>query len=896
MSKMSLTQLVAEMQGKSLTYGWDALVLYDQRKTNELLQQLYIERVNSENGYIEPMSMVAAHGGGAYKEYIHDLKLSAPRLSFENANPSLSAKARLTLDMIGGMIVSAKKQPGSPFYISRLLKVLPVGAPQLWMDQPVTKAVVNGLGEVLIDLNNADNFKANFVLAELSMKEVGQRFKDYFRDNIPSDLKVFPLGRLDGQLNGVLTPQNFQVRVMKSTPSALMGDEQYGEGAVLLFITLKGGSDSSRFPNEQAPYLIPADGAGAKYTGTLLLSSKVLAEKIFKPALESSIGKGLALSIVYQGHDIASSLKATAGGGNITDNRVAYKYWQGGASWGYENSASSTLAPFPYDFMSGSGLVVTFKGGKLAVAWRGSKSGQCSAQTNTISGPDVFDFSYTYDMEKTFSVALDAQSNHVELGSPLVVRDVFDASFSRNPMPVWNRDGQAITKTFIIGKARSLVQGMLSKIEIPSIDTFLLRNLLFPGHNALYLTKAFVPGDLALFGEIDPLRTSTQISPNSSTVEAGSGFQFRLTPTPANITWTARDIDGRVPMPDVISSSGYFTAPVANQLPDGLLAIVVTAQGTLNGAPVESSALVTVLASMVVANPMYDAGDPGEERTFTAESVNGATLEWINLTPQWGSKLDRVAGEPNHRLYTAGPGSADPEIPFYLDKIEIKQTVNGVMTSAFIHFLITKLAVTTPMWISEASDPASGTVQFELRGKNGVIDPSRVTWKLLDGPGAFDDRTGIYRQPASVAPSSFIVVSGKVPDDFQDLLAVAAIPLPLSKYVDLLEALNETVGPPPPIPDGFRLEHNNYYPIQFQWNASDKAVKYRLYQWWVPIADITGTEYTSSVQGYNRFHLRAIDAAGQLSERTPYVYFFPPGYLPNEGNGLAEQDNNRTDE
>jgi hypothetical protein len=437
---------------------------------------------------------------------------------------------------------------------------------------------------------------------------------------------------------------------------------------------------------------------------------------------------------------------------------------------------------------------------------------------------------------------------------------------------------------------------MLSKIEIPSIDTFLLRNLLFPGHNALYLTKAFVPGDLALFGEIDPLRTSTQISPNSSTVEAGSGFQFRLTPTPANITWTARDIDGRVPMPDVISSSGYFTAPVANQLPDGLLAIVVTAQGTLNGAPVESSALVTVLASMVVANPMYDAGDPGEERTFTAESVNGATLEWINLTPQWGSKLDRVAGEPNHRLYTAGPGSADPEIPFYLDKIEIKQTVNGVMTSAFIHFLITKLAVTTPMWISEASDPASGTVQFELRGKNGVIDPSRVTWKLLDGPGAFDDRTGIYRQPASVAPSSFIVVSGKVPDDFQDLLAVAAIPLPLSKYVDLLEALNETVGPPPPIPDGFRLEHNNYYPIQFQWNASDKAVKYRLYQWWVPIADITGTEYTSSVQGYNRFHLRAIDAAGQLSERTPYVYFFPPGYLPNEGNGLAEQDNNRADE
>jgi hypothetical protein len=127
--------------------------------------------------------------------------------------------------------------------------------------------------------------------------------------------------------------------------------------------------------------------------------------------------------------------------------------------------------------------------------------------------------------------------------------------------------------------------------------------------------------------------------------------------------------------------------------------------------------------------------------------------------------------------------------------------------------------------------------------------------------------------------------------------ALAAIPLPLSKYAALMDILQEDVlptAPPPqiPIPTGFRLTHQSYYPIRFEWNASNKAVKYRLYRWWVPIADVTGTEYTSNVQGYNRFHLRAVDASGRLSEPTPYVFFYPPGYLSSEADDLSAQEGN----
>ena len=195
MSQMTVAELVDAMKGKSLTYGWDAVTLYDQKKANKLLLQLYIERFDTESGYIEPLSMVASWGDGDQKEHIFNLKLSAPRLSFEASNPELNPRARLTLNMIAGTIVSTNKFLGGPHYIKKILQVLPVGGPNLWMDQPLTKGNVNGLGDVVIDIDKADTFMANFVIGTLAQADVGRRFKEYF-DTLPSDKKSFPWGLL----------------------------------------------------------------------------------------------------------------------------------------------------------------------------------------------------------------------------------------------------------------------------------------------------------------------------------------------------------------------------------------------------------------------------------------------------------------------------------------------------------------------------------------------------------------------------------------------------------------------------------------------------------------------------------------------------------------------------
>lgn len=789
MSQMSLAELVEAMKGKSLTYGWDAVTLYDQKKANELLLQLYIERFDTQSGYIEPLSMVASWGDGDQKEHIYNLKLSAPRLSFETSNPEMDPRARLTLNMVAGMIISTNKLPGGPHYIKKILQVLPVGGPNLWMDQPLTKGNVNGLGEVIVDIDKADKFMANFVIGNLAQEDVGRRFKEYF-DTLPLAQKKFSLGSIDGYEDDVLTPNNFEIKVVKSNYLSVLGDEDYGVGAVMLFITLQGGTDGTSFPSMSSTYLLPSDECGFAYTGAMLLSSRVLFDNIMRGPAVADIGHGIEF-LDYTpenggGSDIAWSLKARSGG---ISHQFIHNY---------------TVRSEDFDARFETDLDVNFGvdagGGALTIRGRGDRIEFVLDKRYTLpfsrviywSWPvgDEWDYGhivFTCKHTVSFHVVLDNNTGRVNF-----TRDENSSTFDLSVTGfdhlfdlVWEGINiVALIKEFY----RPKLEGILQSLTTPVLETFILRNLLFPGHNALHLREAFVPGDLAVFGQIDPLRTTTVLTPANSNIEAGSALQFLLTPSPNNVTWSVRDVDGISDAVGTISASGVYIAPLQAELPEGLVTVIVTAEGRLNGQAVKSSALVSVLNTMISVNPLYISCDTGGKTELSAETISGGILEWTHLTPEWGSTLTEVSGKPNSREYTAGRSDTD-EAPFFLDRFEVKKTQNGKTSTAYIHVLILGKMVGTPMWISDGSDPASGTVQFEIRGKNGPIEPNKVIWKMLGGEGVFDDKTGVYTEPAFIEPGSFIVVSGTVPGDF-DTHTYAAVPLPLAKYADLIAVID----------------------------------------------------------------------------------------------------------
>ncbi|WP_070411081.1 hypothetical protein [Pseudomonas lundensis] len=611
MSKLPLAELIKAMQGKSCSNGWDALVLYDQRKTNELLYQLYVERYNTGAGIIEPASMDMPWGDQGYVEHLYNLKFSAPKLSFEISKPEDSPRARLTLDMVGGMIVSTQTSAGGIRYVSRINSILPVGGPQLWMDQLITKGAVGEGGEVMIDLQYADNFNANFVVGSLAQREIGMMFKEYV-GSLSDEQKRFPLGNLIGDLNGVLTPVSFEIKTRASVPDALKHSLEYGDGAVMLFITLKDGVNGTTYPSESSTYLIPSDGEGLQYTGTMLLSSNVFMQKIIKPELERAIGRGLVLAPDTVGSDVANTLKATAGAG-VGIARDAQFLYTGQDSQGNPALMSAYMRlqdlayTFAQDDLSRLRVSAGSDGTHVRVTWSASGIHHYVIHNGNPDKGKAINFDYNYSVELRSEIQLDELSGEVSFSSAKVAASSATVNFLSDGGDYWNYNGKEENEKTIIRSVQGVLDSAIPDFKISSIDTFFIRNLLFPGQNAMQLTQAFLPGDLALFGHIDPLRTTVAMAPLNAIIEAGSQVQFSVTPDLVNPTWTVQDVDGEA---DGIGSigDGLYFAPTQTQLKKDTLTVMVTVQGVLQGVAVKSSTLVSVIHTAIQVGDIYGGG------------------------------------------------------------------------------------------------------------------------------------------------------------------------------------------------------------------------------------------------------------------------------------------------
>lgn len=785
MSKKPLSELLTSMQGKSSTAGWDAVVMYDQRKANELLYQLYVDRYTTGEGIIEPVSMEMVWGDGGYIEHLFDLRLSAPNLSFEMSSLGQPPRTRLTLDMIGGMIVSTNTLPGGIRYVSRIKQILPVGGPQLWMDQPLTKGAVSGAGEVLIDISQADNFKADFVVGSSSQDDIGRLFKEYFKALNPEQ-KRFSLGALNGVPSGVLTPQNFEIKTRASAPSALVDTPEYGDGAIMLFVTLAGGKDGVAFPNDTSDYLIPTDQNGNLYTGTVLLSSRVFMEKVIKPALETAIGNGLVL--VLEGFDggISSSLTATAGGG--TAGTIApFTYWGQDGIGGNPvlKIAYATIETLAYDFRGDSSHNLRVSSGTegldVRVTW-----GTAGTDEYVINGSKGVSYQYNFGVELVCDLLFDTATGIVGFGDANVLNESSEIAFLNDAGDYWNADGKASNKAAIEGCIRNILKSVIKKFDVPSVDTYLIRNLLFPGQNALQLTQAFLPGDLALFGRIDPVLTSVSIAPLRQTIKAGSHLQFSVSQVLSNPGWTVRDVDAKAEQVGTISSSGYYTAPTQTQLVSGALMVIVTVSGVWGGQPVKSSALISIMHSLIQVSDLYLSCDLNKTKELSATALDNAPLTFTLMTPEWGSTLAEVSGQTNHRLYTAGSGDS-PDVPYPVDVIEVR----SANATAYIHVLIQQERITAAVGIEGSSGPAQKSLTFNLLGDKGPLKPAR--WTLLAGEGSIDKDSGVYTEPDTVAPGSFAVIAGVFDTQVVSVYGSMAVPLPLSQYVDIMGAVNNAV-------------------------------------------------------------------------------------------------------
>ncbi|WP_274643770.1 hypothetical protein [Pseudomonas serbica] len=810
MSNYTVAELLGWMDGKSQTHGWDAVVSYDQRKTNELLHQLYVERFSSDKGYIPPITRTLDPTGNERSE-LYGLRLSVPKLSFDNASIDFTnSKADLTMDMVGGAIVTRVVLSGIPSRIDRIQELLPLGGPQLSMTLPLenTPGSVSGERLVTLDISKGENFKANFVVSGMDQITIGNQFKLMF-EKLDDDLKVFPLGRLGPESNEALTPESFEIRTLKAPVIAGRADVNPGAGAVMMFITLAGGKPGEvpPKPNPDNPngfrYLIPKDEVGEKFTGSMLLSSRVLFDKVIRPYAIESIGHGIDFSPYNGAADLAWAL--TANTGSIPVPGFEYDYNIFHTSICKANN-SETLR---IDFRLGTGdtpLTLRVESRRPVLLWR-TTTQQFGFRLRTWFPlhPEIEPqplvtngrIRLTTVYKVYYDVKLDEKDGVVSFERIAVPRLILKASEHGWLLDIFDKEKYEKFDAHLYNSYYPHLNKLLQHVPVPNIDTFLIRNLLFGNYKdpnftqALHLSRASVPGDLFLMGEIDPLRTSMGITADQSLVEIGKTLQFKVLGRGADVPtvlWSVSDPDGTEVNVGTISPQGLYQAPV--ELKVNQLSVLVKAEGSLDNKPVTALAMISVMKSTIAVNPIFQVTAPvtlGKPEDYylklTAETIDGSAPKWELLPSTSGSYLipdPQDKDNPCTRMYVQGPKNTDP---FIIDTIEVNASGGAPKQ---IKILFHSYTSTLYLEDDKTIEPSTGKIQLRVKMEEGD-DPDDFTLALLESGGAggaLDIQSGvsaIYKEPASLQ-NSFAIVTAQWGSGSRGYYGFIVLPLPLSTY------------------------------------------------------------------------------------------------------------------
>ncbi|MBA5809099.1 hypothetical protein F9883_14610 [Morganella morganii] len=299
-----LSDLLAKMAGKTVTHGWDAIVVYQRGQANNLLQQQHIKRFTTGNT-LAPVNE-DIESSTATRLLTHNLTLSAPHLSFNKAG-SGDSTAQVAMDFVKGMIVYKEKSVDDSYRIMRIEKITPLNSPYVAMDVPLSKAPgsVSEIGEVQFDIKEGDHFTNNLVVNGMEQETISNFFKRRFVAT-PAEQRIYKLGKFDNFKNEQFQPEEFVIRTMGAPNTASRGSEDDGDGAVVLFVQVKNGSKEPG--KTEVDWLLADD-----YQSSLVVSSYQLFDKMVREQSLDLGGGNLIFSSYLADEGKAGKIQAING-------------------------------------------------------------------------------------------------------------------------------------------------------------------------------------------------------------------------------------------------------------------------------------------------------------------------------------------------------------------------------------------------------------------------------------------------------------------------------------------------------------------------------------------------------------------------------------------------------
>lgn len=775
-----LNDLLAKMAGKTITHGWDAIVVYQRGQANKLLKQQFIQRFIDGN-ILPPVSDVIESEDTEWL-HTHNLTLSAPYLSFPEAGTGDSI-VQVSMDFITGMIITTQESDDGTKRVKTIEKINPLHSPFISMKVPLLKAPgsVNEIGEVQFDIKEGDDFTNNLVVNGVSQLMINSFFKNRF-DKTPAEKLIFKLGTISNYEHEQFQPEEFVIRTMGAPNTASRGSQDEGDGAVVLFVQVKNGSKEPG--KTEVDWLLADD-----YTSALVVSNSRLFDGMVKGPVETgsvlgqkipnwhyvsdsgdnSAGKLQTNIAILQKSDVCRGQNGPylyqtlfdvmyidmtlSDSQNIPISiRPAYK----------DSDKYDICCDFKHVGLAGNYFLieeVTYPGQEEDIVYRGQFSADMyvNIQYSAVVSDDMISF---------------------------IERPEWFLSKIKTYDYMW--DGFALDKNItyeaiddISKKFSEQMSDSHMKIELQDLNTFTLRNLLFPGENYFRVQHARVPGDLLVMGKLGAGSESFSVTPTETTIVAGSDYQFTTTPEVSGVKWSISDSEKdntHVDLGHIDAATGKYTAPQAAAVTEGVRHVVVCAEK----GDTRVYALVSVLANSVNVSPAYLSIAPKKSVTLTADSLSKGELFWEHNDKPDGAKITKISN--NEYTYTAG--KKDPAVAVSIDRVTVKDETNS---ETEVIILIRNKSLEGDIRVSYDGMPENSVKLTYFSDPDSEILAKGTKWTVLESGGAtLDPETGIL-SCSQAKNNGFAVISTVGKDQNDDRIYCAiAIPLPLNTYKEAI--------------------------------------------------------------------------------------------------------------
>lgn len=652
-----IANLILWFSEKPRTKRWDALLAFDRVSANTLLLQQYIERFNSDS-YLEPVNGTVALSSGKVAE-IRNYIFDKPRLSFENSSLDQPARATLRIQGLGGVrfiwdVSGATKKLDSISY------ELPVNGDihQSTVDIK-DKSVSVRDRKVIIDIASGTNplLKIGGVLEE--KKKAGALITQQLGLE-PPQVREYVLSELKGEEGDLFEPETVMLLTQPAPASQRRDAPNYGDGAVLAFVAMKGGTVGDR-PSEQDPewrYLLDPREDG--HSAILILSNDFFISKFVRRNL---IGGGSS-SEASSDFSKVKFVRAEDGGWvYLTAKEGDLKF---GWSLYSENVQPVKLAGDLALSLSETDIFhVAIRDFKLLIEWSGRgrlNGGIYDLDENWIGGADSL---VEYEASSRSSLLVDENSGLVSFWA-------WRTGSLLNLHPLWLEYGGPE----VASRMKASLFYVFDSLFKAKINAAQLSNIVLAGDRPINLKGAELPGDMVMYGNVSETLTGLELNQVEVMVGAKNTFEFKSNAS-GDVTWAIELVDGEAENAGSVSDKGLYTAP---ELTSAYARVRLTAtQGDRI-----THALITVVRELAAVSPAIQLAVAGSNALYYVRGGAAGAWEW-DSTGLKGELKTPVPGpgdefEPGDMQYVP---PATFEGDYLVEEIKVK-VGNNISTSKIV--------------------------------------------------------------------------------------------------------------------------------------------------------------------------------------------------------------------